>query len=337
MRWLIASGLIATIALWLVPWLRPLPILSGVLLAVSAGSTIGLVLAGLRGSMTSTTAALALALLSSLAWFLAGLFVVRDQAVVPRRNTVGPADELPARPETLRMVDFNVLHGFPGFVDLSQRAEALEASLRALAPDIVLLQESWRVTGHGALAERLGRALGMDVAYARANGSRTRIGFEEGSAVLSRLPIVRARRWVLRPRRPWWETRIAVEAVLDLGDGERLTVVSTHLSHRDQEIAGAQAEDLVTRLGAGGPMVVAGDLNAGSDSRAARALHDGSFDDLLPGAIDHVFLRAASRWRVAAAAWTLRPDDVENLIGRRLTLSDHPGILVDLAPMQAER
>jgi endonuclease/exonuclease/phosphatase family metal-dependent hydrolase len=228
-------------------------------------------------------------------------------------------------PRQLRLVDLNVLHGYDDFPRQEERAERTVAALAALEPDILVLQEAWRTRRHGDLTGRLAEALQMDAAYARANGKLERIGFEEGEAILSRFPILQALRLPLEPRKPFFERRIALVCVLDLGGGEVLTLVGTHLDHRRPAVAAAQARHLAATIAGLRSPIVAGDLNAESGSPALRAFVERGYRDLLGGGIDHVLVPADLGWRVADAQWTLRP-----AAHGPYDVSDHPGLVVDL-------
>ena len=70
------------------------------------------------------------------------------------------------------------------------------SSFAARPPDSA---RAWTTPRHGSMAERLGKALHMNYVYARANGSRRLIGFEEGSAILSRFPSWRPNALSCRP------------------------------------------------------------------------------------------------------------------------------------------
>jgi Endonuclease/Exonuclease/phosphatase family len=320
----------AAAALWIAGALgtvRP-EILAGLLLVSLAGGT-GVLLATIFTTRRSrhragAESACVLGVLSLAAGggFLHRLFAVEEGAVPVETRVVAPAEA----PDRLRVVDLNVLHGYPDFVDQEQRFRDTLAALRALAPDIVVLQEAWHTSAHGQLADRLGQALNMDHVYARANGSLRLLGFEEGSAILSRYPITRARRLVLRPRSPWWERRIALVVSVSLG-GEPITVAGTHMKGA---VSDRQSQSLLGRLPRDGMRLVAGDINAGSESDAARVFRDHGFIDVVPGGIDHVFVPAGGIWAVESAGWTLRAEDLAALIGKRVAISDHPGILVDL-------
>ena len=341
-------GIVCGCLLFLLPLLWPVPpVVSGVLLAsVSLTAIHGVawgVLALARHQPTSRPRLIvAGVLLAGALYFLTFLFEAgRDRVRVG--SGARSSQDVPASrgAHRLRVVNFNVLHGWPGFRDLEVRVDALTRALRALDADIVTLQEAWRVRGHGDLVVRLAEALGYDHAYARANGSLSRLGFEEGCAVLSRQPILDAHRLVLGPPRRWWESRIALVVTLDLGTGGRppqeAIVVSTHLTPGRLEVAAEQARSLHARLTEPGPLVlVAGDFNAPSTSAAIEVFVRGGWRDLVVGGIDHVLLAPTSRWRVDRAAWTLRAEDNEQLIGEPVTISDHPGIVVDLISNRAQ-
>ena len=46
--------------------------------------------------------------------------------------------------------------------------------------------------------------------------------------------------------------------------------------------------------------------------------------------IDHVLIGPAHGWKVQQAAWTLRPEDLRDLIGEEVSISDHPGTVLGL-------
>lgn len=324
-RGLLVFGLLAAAVLWIsgrLAYLPPWGLASLLLVSVLAGLWLAATPSRVAGERWLGGGLVASALL-----FVTTVFLPPSGPLHVERRAATPATP----PSTLRLVNVNVLHGFPAFRDQETRYAQLAAALAALEPTVVVLQEAWSVAGHGQLAARLGQELGLDAVFASANGSRRLIGFEEGSAVLSRLPIRRAQRVVLAPRRPWWEIRVALFVTLEVAPGETLTVVSTHLVAGDLQTAAAQAEFLARRLPPAATLVVAGDLNAPSASAAARAFEAHGLRDALPGGIDHVFVPASdSPWQVANAAWTLRPGELEALIGEPVAISDHPGIVVDL-------
>jgi endonuclease/exonuclease/phosphatase family metal-dependent hydrolase len=292
------------------------------------------------------------------AWVVVGAVVVGVLHVPSGPVSVvrfeGGTVEETAPASRLRLVDLNVLHGYPDFAHQAERRERLLRALRALDADILVLQEVWSATGYGDLGPWLAEELGMDLAYARANGSRRWIGFEEGSAVLSRRPILSARRWVLVPKKPPWETRIALAVEVEVREGEIWTVVGVHLVRDEGDVRRAdvrrgQALDLAQRLPEGRFLVVAGDFNDAPSESVLRPLLERGLVDQVPGGIDHVLVPASAvgvdekaggswkeetaraergRWRVVEARWVLRPGEVEALVGPGVALSDHPGLLV---------
>ena len=279
-------------------------------------------------------------------WIAVGAFVSQilgnEEAPIP---VIGKSDK-PTTPVTkIRLFNLNVDHGYPDFEDHRNRfaQTVAELKMKSLDADVLVLQEVWNTNKFGNIAELLSGELGMNFAYARANGSRTLIGFEEGSAILSRFPILEARRIVLRPRWPWWENRIALVVKLDLGE-ETLTVVGVHLSVTNYD---PQAEHLIDSVQPISADIIAGDLNAKPDTKAVAAFQSRGFVEVIPkkaarraislelsnesapnAGIDHVFLSHdfQRRWRTEDSTWIM----MSRYVHCDMPLSDHDGILVDL-------
>ena len=302
-------------------------------LALSVTCGIAATLYAARGTGLGTAMRWSLVAVGVCAFFSAGAFitcvlVVRDGPAVIR-SFGSPSRSEPL--ERLRIVTLNVLHGYPDFVEFEARRARLARGLDALEPDVVLLQEVSDTRRWGNLADWLGRRSSLHVAYARANGSRARIGFEEGCAILSRFPILIARRITLRPKPHPWETRIGLWATLDTGDPAPLVIATTHLARGNSRATAGQARDLAGQVSALGVVFLGGDLNAPSDSLALQSLKDAGFADLVPGGIDHALAaQGAGTWCVERAAWTMGPDELEAWTGNRSPVSDHPAIVVDL-------
>jgi endonuclease/exonuclease/phosphatase family metal-dependent hydrolase len=332
----VAGALVVwNLALWCVPkpglvgGLLALTGLAGLLLLASA--CVRLRSGGARAALAD--AALGLGAAGAAAAFLLTVLANQEEELAVVRRAAEPE----ATPKRLRLIDFNVLHGFPDFPDQERRFQRTLAAIQALEPDILVLQETWDTPVHGNMVQRLGEAMRFNSVYARANGSRRLNGFEEGSAVLSRFPIRKAQRWLLAPRFPWWERRIALATTLEIG-GQEVTLVGLHCHDANEEVAAAQARSVLERLPATGPVLVAGDFNAGSESAAVTQFTQAGFVEALPGAIDHVLLPGQPwGWQLAQADWTLRPEDLGRLIGERVEISDHAGIVVDLVPRGEQR
>jgi|GEM_PF-4861417 len=88
----------------------------------------------------------------------------------------------------LTVMAANLWHDWPRQHRWAPRLQAVADLAVAYRVDIMLLQEAARTRTMGA-DEWLARALGMERAYARANGAARVIGFEEGLAILSRYPL----------------------------------------------------------------------------------------------------------------------------------------------------
>jgi endonuclease/exonuclease/phosphatase family metal-dependent hydrolase len=191
----------------------------------------------------------------------------------------------------IRVVTLNLLHGAPlpgarrARVSLETRLEWTGQHLAKEDPDVVLLQEASFSPRHGNTAEILARELKMDFVYARANPTRIfrtpglrrlvkPLAFEEGPAVLSRLPIVARRVHRLSRRRRFFERRNAIEVVLEASDA-RFSVFSVHLSARSPASRRREIAALVRAVETtphAHPVIVGGDFNAEEHSQEIRLL-----------------------------------------------------------------
>lgn len=142
--------------------------------------------------------------------------------------------------------------------------EAMARVIEEQHPDVVVLQEvgrGWVVSSMMDLAEWLSARLGLPYVYAPAADDQF------GNAILSRLPVLDGRAVPL-PQAGGTMVRSSVWAVVDLGGGERLTVIGTHLHDRPEDVATrlAQVAVLLERWGGAPRTVLAGDFNAEPDS-----------------------------------------------------------------------
>lgn len=176
--------------------------------------------------------------------------------------------------ETLKVVTLNLWGEQP---PLERRMQLAVDGLRALAPDVVGLQEVRQVPGTVPnQAETLAGALGMEVHFAPATPWG---GGDEGLAILSRHPIL-ARRVHELPHAVPTERRLLVGAALQTPAG-RVECFTTHLNYRLAD--GGKREDQVvaidTHIAAVEselPKILMGDFNATPDSdeiRFLRGLH----------------------------------------------------------------
>lgn len=289
----------------------------------------------------------------------------------PDSAPVPAGDEAP----TITVVTLNLLHGAPlpgkgkARVSIVERLEHVAARLEALAPDVILLQEASRGARHDVTAAILARRLGMDWVYAPANPAWIwgfaklvmrlvpNLEFEEGPAVLSRLPILERHVHRLSSRLPTFEQRIAVEAVLG-GPRGPFSVFSVHLSAFSNAGRRRQAAALLRAVGSSPhhhPTIVGGDFNAEEHAREVRLLTRGrgwldTFREVHPGepgytspqALDAVATTASRRidflFSVPAGAERWRPHDARLVLDGALPstadgvlwASDHYGVLAQL-------
>jgi endonuclease/exonuclease/phosphatase family metal-dependent hydrolase len=214
-------------------------------------------------------------------------------------------------PATLRVVTYNIRHGagMDGRIDLARTA----ATLSALAPDVVALQEvdqSVARSGRVDQAAELGRALGMHAAFASFMDYQ---GGRYGLALLSRMPI-RSQRVVPLP--PGDEPRAALLVEVEAENGVAVSVVCVHFNWvADDTKRFAQASTLCSSLDAlDTPWIVAGDYNdvPGSrtlalfDARAANAAKPAGSNSTYPAdqperEIDFVYAAPQGRWLVQQA------------------------------------
>ncbi|WP_433267603.1 endonuclease/exonuclease/phosphatase family protein [Micromonospora vinacea] len=260
---------------------------------------------------------------------------LRAAAAVTALALLAPllADEVPVAsnrdgpPERLTVVAYNIRMGFglDGRFDLAGLAEVVDRQ----RPDVVLLSEvdrAWLLNGgHDTLDLMAGR-LGMPYVFGPAADPVW------GDAVLSRWPVRDPQTLPLAAvGAPTGAQALAV--TLDLGDGVRTAVVSTHLQPPPGKGPVVQARavaDFATRYAAGRPLVVAGDLNTEPGDEAFAEFANAGLVDALAAArplatspaddprqqIDHIFVSPG-----------LTPSDP---VAPRSTASDHLPVAVTL-------
>lgn len=247
----------------------------------------------------------------------------------------------------LTVVSANLWHDWPQHRRQEERLEQFARLVEAENVDVALLQEvSRRPDLHAD--EWLAERLGMAYAYARANGHRGAIGFEEGLAVFSRFPLRGAALRHLSGGRASFTRRLALTASLDTPFGA-LDVFSVHLGLLPWHNAD-QVDRLLTwvgaRTGAARPAIVGGDFNADEDSPQVLRARDRWLDLFRhhhPGKdgttfqwtsplgtrhlrrrLDYLFLvQNGHDWRVV---------DVRHLDAPAADHSDHRTVLAHLSP-----
>lgn len=152
--------------------------------------------------------------------------------------------------------------------DWPARRAVIVDTLRALQPDVILLQEVLEKEGLPNQARQLADSLGCAFVFASVDppGAAKRYG----NAILTRLPIVASGEVKLPPLDDW---RVAAHARLALPDGRALDAYVTHLHHteegaaiRAEQVAGLLAFVDSTRAAGGeAPVLLGGDFNAEPD------------------------------------------------------------------------
>ena len=189
--------------------------------------------------------------------------------------------------ERLRIVTLNV---WGTEAPLERRLALAERQLRALAPDVVGMQEVRPLDGRAGrtTADVLGDALGMQVVYepstvwADGQLGPGKPGGQEGLAILSRYPVLERRALTLPEARPT-ETRILLSARVETPAGP-IWVHTTHLHYRlddgvAREAQVAALDAAIRACGRGNddpPQLLCGDFNATADHdeiRFLRGLH----------------------------------------------------------------
>jgi endonuclease/exonuclease/phosphatase family metal-dependent hydrolase len=258
----------------------------------------------------------------------------------------------------LRVITYNLLPGGPasGFMDddthLEARLEMAIRELAALEPDIVALQEASQSRRHGNVPERIARRLGMQVIFAPATERLFGfwpldqlivglMGFKEGSAILSRFPIVASEVYDLPRCRRWLDPRILLRAELSTPAGP-LQIFSTHTARGD-ECQIQRVGELVREHRGTGPALLMGDFNTPETSRVVAALREeASFVDAFRSANpDATGATVWQRIEVERRTASRRVDFIfvlnglESMTGVRSSrvVLDRPGRLPDGAPL----
>jgi endonuclease/exonuclease/phosphatase family metal-dependent hydrolase len=225
---------------------------------------------------------------------------------------------------TVRIVTLNLLHGgvLSGLTGedqaLDERLEIVVEGLRALAPDVVGLQEASTGRRRGSVAQRLAERLGLDHhVYATSLGRLSRhplvirtiaglLNFSEGPAILSRFPILDAAAYDLPRCGRTFDFRVLLAAEIATPWGP-LPVFSTHTSGSPCQTA--RVADLVRERQGASPGILMGDFNAVEGSPAIRELTaTARFVDAY---------RAANREATGATVWQ-RVDAPEPTVRRRV-------------------
>jgi endonuclease/exonuclease/phosphatase family metal-dependent hydrolase len=273
----------------------------------------------------------------------------------------------PAPAGPLRVVTFNLYHGGPASGlwgddgDLERRLARVARELRALAPDVVGLQEAswgWR---RGSVAARLAEALGLHHVWVP---TTTRLlpvplvghliigamNFSEGPAVLSRFPILEREVHDLPRCVKRWDLRVLLRAEVETPAG-RLDVYATHTSRDDCQLR--RIGELVSARRRHGA-VLAADLNTTEQAPALRALrqatglvdafravnpsepgftvwqHLRAAEPTVSRRVDYILVRAGPGGEVRVHSSRVILDRPEQTEQGPLWPSDHYGVVADV-------
>jgi endonuclease/exonuclease/phosphatase family metal-dependent hydrolase len=207
--------------------------------------------------------------LLGLVWFLN----VSAPNAQPEGCFQGCASTPPWEGDVLRVLTLNVLHGRSDYAFLKQRLERIGSEISKLDVDIVLLQEVPWSFGLGNGAEFLAQQTEMNYVFARANGNKWTILFEEGEAILSRFPIREPSIFELNPQAGFFENRVVLHSVVETPQGD-LDLYVTHLTYRNEKVNQAQVHSLgiFVEDSRSDIAIIGGDFNAEEDKPQIRDL-----------------------------------------------------------------
>jgi len=177
----------------------------------------------------------------------------------------------------VRIVNYNLHNGFD--VDGHLGMEAIARVIEAQEPDVVGLQEvsrGWVVNGSLDMLIWLSQRLELPYIYGPVTGQLW------GNAMLSRYPILEWESVALPPDGLLF-SRGYLWARLDLGDGQQLRVVTTHLHHirEDADVRALQAQEILDFWGGDSLTVIMGDFNARKDDSETQMIRDAGLADVL--------------------------------------------------------
>ena len=159
----------------------------------------------------------------------------------------------------VRVMSYNLHQGFDvnGYLAIEDLAGVIEDQ----KPDIVAVQEisrGWMIDGSFDMLVWLSRRLDMPYAWGPAGDSVW------GNAIFSRYPISEARTQPMPNNDRLQMKRSFTTARIDVGDGESLTVIATHLHNPpgDGHLREPQVRALINAWDQGQRTVLIGDLNA---------------------------------------------------------------------------
>ena len=214
------------------------------------------------------------------------------------------------KPDTLKVMTFNILHGATTKGDFN--LEAIAGVINKYNPDLVAMQEVDFKTKRAKkynLPLELGYRTQMMPLYARAMYYD---GGEYGEAVLSKYSLTYTENIAL-PHQKTSEPRAAQVARFETRQGNTIQFVATHLDHlRNETDRLMQADALVKEFkNETYPTILIGDLNAQPDSETMKKLYqvfhkpdmEEAYKPTYPSTgpkicIDHILFNQPEKWSV---------------------------------------
>ena len=220
----------------------------------------------------------------------------------------------------VRVMTYNI-HGAYG-LNGRQDVEAIARVIESADTDVVVLQEierGWLLEGSADLLPLLSRRLRMPYAIMGAVTDPI-----SGNAILSLYPIVATGQGGL-PSAGTLVGRGYLWAQIDLGAGQTLRVISTHLHHEPEgsDVRVAQVDALLQAWGMHPQTVLAGDMNAISGSPEIQKLLNAGFMDSWA---------AAGRGDRPAIDWIFYTPDLiaRDVMKIESPASDHPAVVATI-------
>ncbi|MGB9641430.1 MAG: endonuclease/exonuclease/phosphatase family protein [Anaerolineales bacterium] len=268
--------------------------------------------------------------------------ILQTNVSVEINNPITPTIEC----QSITILSANLCHTWPKRNFPYERLHKFIELVKEKQADILLLQEVMHTDTsgvHGWLAEQLQ----MNVAYARTNGHRQWLRFEEGVAVLSRFPIVHTEHKFLKSFFHPFVHRQALAAQIATPWG-KILAISTHLSITPWQNR-HQIEQIQTWIeGQAHSAVLGGDFNAAEHTHRIARIQQIWIDTLrhiyptfsqpfthslnlpfrqrIQQRLDYIFLiQHEPKWAILSAG-----------IDQAYHFSDHLAVWAQLAPITSE-
>jgi endonuclease/exonuclease/phosphatase family metal-dependent hydrolase len=228
----------------------------------------------------------------------------------------------------VKMMTYNLHNGFNTGGDLDM--EALALVIEKNNPDIIALQEisrGWLISGRTDMLEWLSQRLDMPYISGPTEGQLW------GSAILSRYPVMESINYELPPRDIFLRRGYLVTKI-DVGNGEYLTVIVTHLHHisEDSEIRRQQVPVILETWDNTAMTIITGDLNAEPDSPEIQLFRDAGFIDVMSGSVppEGYTYHSADLYQRIDYIWITPDLKSENAVVFQSTASDHLPVIVEI-------